>query len=280
MTYQTDLQDSINKVKNNQAAVANLADEIYDKFDWFIVERRNLGPKWVEDLVYGVDDLPHIAWLKDKRDEAITYVNNMLHGTGGDTRFALEVFIVGMDLPVDLIAKAGTWRSIKNDVILAQAAQRATFTLQSTWDGEGAEAYESMRFRQQDQAFNAMINVAESTASELESIAKDVSGFYMSLQEKLVDLINTVKDFFGKILSLRFVSAFVDAVSELTGTIIGIMGSIVNALTSTSASSNRLEYLTQGQVGFSSTNQWPQPDIFLFSDFSTADGNGSDWGWK
>lgn len=280
MSDQSDLQGYINSMKEYETALYNLASDIHDKFDWLLGKGIDLGPEWLNTIVFGYEPPGDRSWVEGQRDRAKEVVNNVVYGLEGKKTPFLANFYVGMDLPVDLITIAGTWLSIKDDVTLAQASERATYSLGNTWKGDGATAYEMMRMKEQDFAFTAMINVAETTASELEKIAKEVSKYYMELQKQIVTLVTTVKDFYFKILSTEFVKTFVDTIAEICKTIVDTLGTIVNTLTTTTISQNRLDHITKSQVGFNASNQWPQPNISVFSDFSKTDGDGSDWDVK
>lgn len=238
--------------------MAGLLDEIDSKFDTLTGNGIDLGPDWLNTIVFGYEPPGDSDWVEKKRQECKTIVKTVLYGASGDTTgVSFDKFRPGMDLPVDLLKKAAEWRAIKEAVITAQAFERETISLGATWTGAGT-AYESMRMKEQDPAFIAMIGVAEQIAKELEDISKDVSKYYTELQKTVVALVNAVKEFWGKLFSMDFINAYVNAISDAAKTMTDALGNIVTTLTSVSGANNRLEYLTKAQAGFSSTNQWPR----------------------
>ncbi|MEC3953780.1 hypothetical protein VMT65_12140 [Nocardia sp. CDC153] len=228
--------------------------------------------------------IPNVEWLNSKHDEIYNALHKAIYGNPENNDPGLQQFIAGMNLPVTLIDIMGKWKDIANDVTLGQGAMNEA-DLRSSWTGRGADNYQNMRLSQQTPAFTSMVAFANGIANELQTITKLVVNFYDALQKAVVKLVKIVKDFSAAQLNANPIKSWVDATVEAAGTIVDVLGAIMNALTGTTISQINIVKATQAQIGFGSENKWPSPPKdsagnFTFTDFSFQDDNNDTYQWK
>ncbi|SUA80442.1 Uncharacterised protein [Nocardia otitidiscaviarum] len=272
MTTQQTLRSYIDPIKEKELNILNLA----------ATAARNINDRQNE-IAFATSltgsPLPALViniTIDKNQNKIIDAINKCVDGDPANNKPGLKQFIEGMYLPVTLITIAAEWGNIENDIQTAKNSVIAA-RLSGDWRGDGHDAYEDVRYKDQLPAFTGMVGFAKSTAKILQDFATDVLDFYKDLHTNVLSLINAVEDGLAKLASLQFLEAFVGLIQELTGTIVNLIQNIVTALAKAEIHGGNLVTNTKAVDGLSPDNTWPLPKGDSFKDFSKLDGDKSDW---
>lgn len=288
MTSEDELLRQINRIRSGQSAIDNLPNKVQE---WHGNLVSLLRTNAAAAAATGNVTAPVLA---ERQVDLVWRNRDEINSALGETGDRLAEMKPGLNVPVEFVAHAAQWRSIKNDINNAFTAISET-VLYTEWQGDASNRYRDIHQRQ-GLACTSLAEAAAQIADSLETVAEAELALYSDLATKVQDMVTTVTNLTGSYISsaLNFPMGYIQASSNLVSAV-QASNTLVIGL-ATSIADNALKNMIEGNKVYDAVaaprglpaGQWPPAVVTSYGygveavrdaigDGSVSDGDKSDW---